>query len=222
MIFNRGNPLDYDGWAQNGLSDWSWSDCLPYFKKMETFSEGGSEWRGDQGPLQVSRCKADFPLYHQFLRAGEQAGFPLASDHNARNQEGLHIAQAHIHGGVRWSASRAYLKPAERRPNLQIRSRATVLKVLFEGQRAIGVVLRQGSARAVHGRGIAISTAIGSLLGQRLLGMNVADMALKPTHEELRIPRVSPPWRGLGNAILRNARSNRRPILGMTAIRCSS
>ncbi|CAN7495826.1 GMC family oxidoreductase N-terminal domain-containing protein [Variovorax sp. LjRoot130] len=146
MIFNRGNPLDYDGWAQNRLPGWSWSDCLPYFKKMETFAEGGSEWRGDQGPLQISRCKADFPLYHQFLRAGEQAGFPLASDHNARSQEGLHIAQAYIHGGVRWSASRAYLKPAERRPNLQIRSRATVSKVLFEGQRAIGVVMRRGDA----------------------------------------------------------------------------
>lgn len=143
MIFNRGNPNDYDGWAQDGLAGWSWNDCLPYFKKMETFAEGASEWRGGDGPLQISRCKADFPLYHQFLRAGEQAGFSVTSDHNGKSQEGFHIAQAYIHRGVRCSASRAYLNPVEDRPNLHIRSLAVVSRITFQSQRASGVVVRQ-------------------------------------------------------------------------------
>jgi len=140
MIFNRGNPLDYDGWAAQGLPDWRWKDCLPYFKKMESFPSGDSEWRGKSGPLFISRCAADFPLYHQFLRAGEQAGFSVSSDHNGQTQEGFHIAQAYIHAGLRWSASRAYLRPSVDRPNLQIRSRTAVSSITFEGNRATGVV----------------------------------------------------------------------------------
>lgn len=146
MIFNRGNPMDFDGWAERGLIGWGWKDCLPYFKKMETFAEGPSEWRGGEGPLKISRCKADFSLHHHFLRAGEQAGFQVTPDHNGQTQEGFHVAQAYIHQGLRGSASRAYLRPVEDRPNLQVRTGAAVSKILFQGLRATGVAAKVGDS----------------------------------------------------------------------------
>ena len=77
MIYNRGNPMDYDGWADDGLADWDYAHCLPYFRKMETFSGGPDEWRGGDGPLHISRCQAGHKLYDAFLRSGEQAGFEV-------------------------------------------------------------------------------------------------------------------------------------------------
>ena len=75
MIFNRGNPMDYEQWAEGGLSDWDFAHVLPYFRKMESFVEGGNEWRGSDGPVHVTRAKAAHQFYDAFLRAGEQAGF---------------------------------------------------------------------------------------------------------------------------------------------------
>ena len=77
MIYNRGNPMDYDGWAADGLADWDYAHCLPYFRKMETFSGGADDWRGGEGPLHISRCQAKHKLYDAFLCAGEQAGFEV-------------------------------------------------------------------------------------------------------------------------------------------------
>jgi choline dehydrogenase len=116
MIFNRGNPLDYDGWATAGLPDWDYAHCLPYFRRMETFEEGANDWRGGAGPLHVIRCRAEYKLFEVFLRSGEQAGFEIAKDHNGYRQEGLHIAQAFIHRGLRWNADRGYLQPASSSP----------------------------------------------------------------------------------------------------------
>jgi choline dehydrogenase-like flavoprotein len=112
MIYNRGNPMDYDGWAAAGLPKWDYAHCLPYFRKMETWALGASVWRGGDGPLQISRCRANHKLYDAFLRGGEQAGFALTPDHNGYKQEGPHVAQAFIYKGLRWSSARAYLSPA--------------------------------------------------------------------------------------------------------------
>ena len=101
MIFNLGNPMDYDGWADGGLPDWDNAHCLPYFRKLESFAGGADDWRGGSGPMRVTRCAADHPLYDTFLRGGEQAGFPLTPDHNGYRQEGVHVAQVSISGGVR-------------------------------------------------------------------------------------------------------------------------
>ncbi len=139
MIFNRGNPLDFDGWADQGLRDWSFGACLPYFRRMETFSEGGSDWRGDSGPLKVSRCEAKHPVYDAFLRAGAAAGHAIAADHNAASQEGLHIAQAYIHDGLRQSAAEAYLRPVWGRRNLVYQNHATATRVKLSNKRAVGV-----------------------------------------------------------------------------------
>lgn len=147
MIFNRGNPMDYDGWAELGLPDWSYAHCLPYFKRMETFSDGADDWRGGDGPMRIGRCRAEHNLFDVFLRSGEQAGFTVTHDHNGFRQEGLHVAQSFIHKGLRWNAARGYLLPARDRPNLQLLTRALVEKVLIEEGHAVGVVVRDRAGR---------------------------------------------------------------------------
>jgi choline dehydrogenase len=150
MIFNRGNPLDFDGWAQAGLHDWSFAHCLPYFRRMETFGGGTNDWRGGEGPMKINRCKAEHKLYERFLRGGEQAGFQLTADHNGERQEGLHIAQALVHQGLRWSAARGYLRPAELRPNLTVMTHGRVHKIMFDKDQARGVeVEHQGAVHAL-------------------------------------------------------------------------
>jgi choline dehydrogenase len=149
MIFNRGNPMDYDAWADAGLPDWDYAHCLPYFKRMETFEEGANAWRGGDGPLKVSRCRAEHKLFEVFLRSGEQAGFEIAEDHNGYRQEGLHIAQAFIHRGLRWNANRGYLQPAREQSNLQLLTHALVERVLIENGRAVGVVVSGPPGRRV-------------------------------------------------------------------------
>jgi choline dehydrogenase len=139
MIYNRGNPMDYDGWAADGLPDWDFAHVLPYFRKTETFSDGPNEWRGGDGPVQISRCCAEHKLFDAFLQSGEQAGFPITADHNGYKQEGMHIAQAFIHQGRRWSSARAYLYPALSRPNLQVMKNALVRRVIIENGTAVGV-----------------------------------------------------------------------------------
>lgn len=142
MIYNRGNPMDYDGWAEDGLADWDYAHCLPYFRKMETFEDGPDDFRGGDGPLHITRCRADHKMYEAFLRGGEQAGFEVTPDHNGYRQEGLHVAQSFIHKGVRWSASRAYLRPAMKRPNLTVLPKTLVTRVLIENNTAVGVEVK--------------------------------------------------------------------------------
>lgn len=139
MIFNRGNPKDFEGWAAMGLPSWSWKRCLPYFQKMETFAESDAPWRGDSGPLKITRSAASFPIYGQFLQAGEQAGYAVTPDHNGVQQEGMHVAQAYIHKGLRQSASTAYVHPARQRPNLRVVTHAQVTRLKLEGTTAVGV-----------------------------------------------------------------------------------
>ncbi|MGR9459412.1 choline dehydrogenase (plasmid) [Rhizobium leguminosarum] len=151
MIYNRGNPLDFDGWASEGLDDWDYAHCLPYFRKMETFSGGADEFRGGDGPMHISRCKAEHKLYDAFLRGGEQAGFSVTPDHNGYKQEGLHVAQAFIHNGLRWSTSRAYLRPALGRKNLEVKSKTTVSRLILENGAAVGIEISEnGQKEVIH------------------------------------------------------------------------
>ncbi|MET8182495.1 choline dehydrogenase [Streptomyces sp. NPDC005336] len=139
MIYNRGNPMDYDGWADDGLKDWDYAHCLPYFRKMETFSGGPDEFRGGDGPMHISRARAAHKLYDACLRGGEQAGFGITPDHNGYQQEGFHVAQSFIDKGVRWSAPRAYLRPALERPNLRLLSKTQVNRILVKDGAAFGI-----------------------------------------------------------------------------------
>lgn len=139
MVANRGNPKDYDQWASEGLSDWSFSHCLPYFKKMETFDQGANDWRGGDGPQSIELCKADHQLHRAFLEAGRQAGYPMTGDQNAKQHEGFHVAQSFTRKGRRCSTAAAYLKPIMYRSNLSIWKHALVHRIVFDGTRAVGL-----------------------------------------------------------------------------------
>src|SRR5213595_537481 len=138
MIFQRGNPLDYERWAaEPGLEEWDYAHCLPYFRRMETCLAGADEWRGGDGPLILERGPATSPLFRAFFEAVQQAGYDLTSDVNGYRQEGFAAFDRNIHRGRRLSAARAYLHPVLDRPNLELRTRQFVTRVVFEGNRAI-------------------------------------------------------------------------------------
>ena len=145
MVFQRGNPRDYDNWAAlPGMAEWDYAHCLPYFKKMETRLAGGDQFRGDRGPLKITRGAATRPLFRAFLDAAAQAGYPITDDVNGYQQEGFGAFDQNISDGRRHSASRAYLRPAKRRGNLTVTCRALVHRVLFDGTRAVGVEYKIG------------------------------------------------------------------------------
>jgi choline dehydrogenase len=141
MIFQRGNPLDYERW---GLEEWDYAHCLPYFKKMETCLAGANDWRGGDGPIVLERGTAASPLFAAFFEAAQQAGYELTHDVNGWRQEGFGRFDRTISRGRRMSAARAYLHPAMSRPNLEVQCRAFVNSVVFEGSRAVGVELASG------------------------------------------------------------------------------
>lgn len=146
MVFVRGNRRDYDGWAGEGLTDWSYEKCLPYFKKLEDFDRGGDDYRGAGGPIRITTCRAKGPIYESFLEAGQQFGLPQTGDYNGASQEGVHVYQANIDHGVRASTAHAYLKPAKGRDNLVILKEAVVDRVLFYGRVAAGVAVSQNGS----------------------------------------------------------------------------
>jgi choline dehydrogenase len=140
MIFQRGNPLDYERWAADpGMQNWSYAHCLPYFKRMETCTAGADAWRGGEGPLVLERGPATNPLFDAFFAAAVQAGYPRTDDVNGYRQEGFARFDRNVQRGRRLSAARAYLHPVMHRPNLTVRTLAFVKRILFEGQRAVGV-----------------------------------------------------------------------------------
>jgi choline dehydrogenase len=140
MIFQRGNPLDYERWASDpGMETWDYAHCLPYFKRMENCLAGGDDYRGGDGPLELERGPATTPLFEAFFEAVQQAGYPLTKDVNGYQQEGFAKFDRNIRGGRRLSAARAYLHPVLKRKNLEVQCRAFVRKILFEGSKAVGV-----------------------------------------------------------------------------------
>ena len=153
MIFQRGNPMDYERWAADpGMQSWNYAHCLPYFNRMENClaADPDDERRGHDGPLQLERGPATNPLFEAFFAAAEQAGFPRTDDVNGYRQEGFAPFDRNIRRGRRLSAARAYLHPVMSRPNLDVRTRAFVTRVLFEGTRAVGVEYQHGRGATVH------------------------------------------------------------------------
>jgi len=145
MIFQRGNPMDYERWAADpGMAAWDYAHCLPYFKRMENCLAGGGDFRGHDGPLVLERGPLTNPLFAAFLAAVEEAGYPLTDDVNGLRQEGFGPFDRTIRRGRRLSASGAYLHPVRRRPNLTVKTRAFVTRILFDGTRAVGVEYRHG------------------------------------------------------------------------------
>ena len=144
MGFTRGHPQDFQGWAGNALPEWSYAHCLPYFKRMEAFSGGADDYRGGDGPLNVTAPAVSHPLNVTFLDACKQVGYPSSRDTNGYQTEGFSVMDQTIHGGRRVSTARAYLQPVRHRENLDIHTGCFVSRVKFEGRRAVAVEYWQG------------------------------------------------------------------------------
>jgi choline dehydrogenase len=180
MIFQRGNPLDYQRWAaEPGMERWDHAHCLPYFKRMETCLAAAPDdpWRGHHGPLVLERGPASGPLFRAFFEAVQQAGYQLTDDVNGYRQEGFAAFDRNLHRGRRLSASRAYLHPVLRRPNLEVTTRALVTRVLFRGGRAVGVEYTRGAGpprRVDAGEVVLCGGAINSPQTLQLSGVGTA------------------------------------------------
>jgi choline dehydrogenase len=146
LVYVRGNPHDFNRWEEEGAHGWSYRDVLPYFRRAEKRSAGGDAYRGDSGKLRTTNGTMENPLNPAWIEAGRQAGYPVTSDMNGFQQEGFGRMDMTVGDGRRWSAARAYLRPAMRRSNLTVRTHALVTRVLFEGRRAVGVSYRRGDS----------------------------------------------------------------------------
>ena len=181
MIFQRGNPMDYERWASDpGMESWDHAHCLPYFKRMENCLAAAPDdaFRGHDGPLVRERGPAKGPLFDAFFEAVQQAGFPLTDDVNGYRQEGFSAFDRNIHRGRRLSAARAYLHPVMSRPNLAVETRTLATKILFEGNRAVGVEYTRrgrGGHTARAGEVIVCGGAINSPQLLQLSGIGGAD-----------------------------------------------
>ena len=141
MVYVRGHARDYDQWEEDGVAGWSFKDCLPYFKRSESWQGGEDDYRGGSGPM--ATCGGNNmrlnPLYQAFIEAGHEAGYPKTDDYNGEQQEGFGAMHMTVDQGVRASASNAYINEAKKRSNLTIIQSVLVQKVLLKGKTAVGV-----------------------------------------------------------------------------------
>jgi choline dehydrogenase len=152
MLYVRGRPLDYDGWAAQGAPGWSYEEVLPYFIRAEDNVRGASEYHGAGGPLHVAEQRSPRRMSARLLEASAAAGIPRIADYNGPEQDGASMFQVTQRNGTRFSAADAYLRPALARPNLEVRTNVTALGVELDGERAVGVRLRKrrGGAELVR------------------------------------------------------------------------
>ena len=158
MVYVRGHARDFDHWADTGATGWGYGDVLPYFRRMEHWHGGAvdvlkpgrrsSSWRGSDGPLHITRGPRANPLFHAFVDAGREAGYPVTADYNGRQQEGFGPMEATIWRGRRWSAANAYLRPAQKTGLVTV-VRALAERVVIAGGRATGVAVDRGGTKAV-------------------------------------------------------------------------
>ena len=177
LLYIRGQAQDYDHWRQLGNAGWAFDDVLPYFKKCENQERGGDDYHGTGGPLDVSDTRIRRPLCDAFIEACTQVGIPARDDFNGAEQEGAGYFQLTARGGRRCSTAVGYLRPAERRANLTVETRAQVHRLLFEGERAAGVAYAiKGERREAKARGEVLLSAgtIGSPQILQLSGIGPA------------------------------------------------
>ncbi|HTO33009.1 MAG TPA: choline dehydrogenase [Pararhizobium sp.] len=142
MVYVRGSAEDYGKWEASGAQGWGYADVLPYFKRMESSTGGEEGWRGTEGPMHVRRGSFKNPLFRAFVEAGQQAGFEMTDDYNGSKQEGFGLMEQTVHNGRRWSTASAYLRPALKRPNVQL-LRCFARKIVIENGRAVGVEIER-------------------------------------------------------------------------------
>lgn len=168
-VYMRGHRLDYDEWAALGNAGWAWADVLPFFKRHEDHDRGASDWHGSGGELSVQRPAESNPLAHAFVQAAAEAGFPRNDDFNGDEQDGFGIFDLNQRGGVRWSASRAFLHPVMHRPNLTVFAEALVERVRLQGQRVVGIAMRHGGQSVELNAGSEVVLCGGAVNSPQLL-----------------------------------------------------
>jgi choline dehydrogenase len=149
LVYVRGNAQDFERWEGEGAAGWGYQQVLPYFRRAERRAGGGDEYRGSDGPLCTQHGLLTNPLHEAWLAAGREAGYPLTSDMNGYQQEGVGRMDMTVGAGRRWSAANAYLRPAMSRRNLTVRTHALATQILFQQRRATGVRYRRGASERV-------------------------------------------------------------------------
>lgn len=196
MVYVRGNPHDFEEWEAEGAKGWGYRDCLPYFKKAETWIKGGDDYRGGDGPLGV--CAGNDmklnPLYRAFIDAGIEAGYPETEDYNGLHQEGFGPMHMTVRDGVRESTSRAYLRPVLHRPNLRLVTHALAKKIEFDKSRAAGIVVEIAGKTEFIGAKKEVLIAAGAIASPMLLqcsGIGAReDLAEVGVRQKVELPGV--------------------------------
>jgi len=172
LVWVRGQPLDYDTWAQLGARGWSWQDVAPIFQRIENYERGNGHGRGVAGPLRVSEVPDRNPLYDALFKAAVAAGYKLNSDYNGEDQEGVVKTQASIWRGRRMSVAHCYLQPAMRRPNLRVLTEAPTRQLLLEGKRCVGVIYERWGNRVEARAGREVILCAGAVATPQLLELS--------------------------------------------------
>lgn len=169
MLYIRGRPSDYDRWDAAGAPGWSWDDVLPVFKALESNTRGADDFHGESGPVRVEDIRQVTPLSRRFVEAAIATGIPANHDFNGPSQMGAGFFQVTQRRGRRWSAADAFLKPALRRPTLELRTGAQALRVIFDGERAIGVEYAQDGQKRTVEAAAGVILAAGAFASPQLL-----------------------------------------------------
>lgn len=175
MVYVRGHACDFDEWVEHGAAGWSYQECLPYFKRAESWMNGEDDYRGGNGP--VATCNGNNmnlnPLYQSFIEAGQEAGYPKTDDYNGYQQEGFGPMHMTVDAGVRASTSNAYLRRAKKRSNLTVKTGVVTRKVLLRNKRAVGVEyeLSSGKVQSVSARNEVLLSA-GSVGSPQILQLS--------------------------------------------------
>lgn len=192
MLYVRGRPLDYDLWERQGAPGWGWSDVLPYFLRSEDNVRGGSEFHATGGPLRVEEQRSPRPLDRRLIAATAATGIPEVPDYNGPEQDGVSMFQVNQRAGRRWSAADAFLRPALGRPNLELVTGATVLRVELASGRATGVRYADGKGEHVVRASSEVILSAGAIGSPQLLmlsGIGPANHLSEvgvPVHHDLR------------------------------------
>jgi choline dehydrogenase len=188
MVYVRGHAKDYDTWEAMGAQGWSYSDVLPYFQRMENWhgaddtASGDASFRGNSGPLHITRGPRKNPLFNAFINAGKQAGYPVTEDYNGQAQEGFGAMEATIYKGQRWSAANAYLKPALKKGNVTL-VKGFARKVVIENGRAVGVEIERGGKIEVIRAAAEVIVAASSINSPKILMLSgIGDAAALRAH----------------------------------------
>lgn len=199
MAYYHGHKSDYDRWASFGLTDWSYANVLPYFRRSEDWEGGEDTYRGAGGPLTTNYTTFEDPLCDAFLAAGREAQYPFTEDYNGKDPEGFAWIQTTLRNGRRWSAASAYLHPALKRANLRVETGALATRIDMDGGRATGITYRQQGKTLSATAEREVILAGGSINSPQLLMLSgIGD----PDHLRDHGIDVVAPLRGVGQNLI--------------------